>query len=471
MKLVFFYFERGYRKNNHRTIWYGRFYYSLGVLMTFLKNKGYKVSYYPFIYPPSSFEIKKILDFEKPNVIGLSSLTHLRNEVKRVSKIIKRISSNIFTIYGGVHPTINPDDAISFNGIDGICIGESENTLLEILDRLNKNLDFYDIPGFWFKKNNKIVKNVSCSKLVELNLLPFVDLKLSKYDYSDDYRVFKRFPIMSARGCLFNCDFCCNQVWKSIYNNKYFRFRSPEYVVDEIKYVKSLYSDIENIQFQNDIFFPDLNWLVRFVKLYKDINIPISILMTASMVSRESIKLLRKLPIKEVFLGVESGKNIRKKIGKGIKNITEKSFYLLNNANIPVAVFNMIGIPGESGRDIKKSIVFNARINPKMVQLSYLYPYYNTKIYKKYYSFLSNKQYFTYFEGSILKNKNLNHHLKFYYTYFIDLIEIYININSWFDRKIFDFLFNDYLFISLKRIIIRYLKKKYVKNKIFRVRF
>lgn len=461
----------------NQTIWNNRFYYSMGVFLAYLKNKGHSVSLHQFKESVRTKDINKILKDEKPDVIAISSLSMMFEDAVLISKKCKIALPDSFIVYGGVHATVASENIKKIKWIDAWCIGEGEEAFAELLDKLVKDEDYMDVKNFYFRTSSEIKKNKCRPPIKNLDMLPFSDLDVTDFENSDDYKIFKRFPIMAARGCAFDCDFCCNNVYHKIYGNSYFRFRSPENICNEIKQVISKYPDIEYIQFQNDIFFPSIKWLEEFEKLYNsEIGLPLSILLASSQINEESIKIIKRLPIREVFVGVETSAKLLGKIGKkGKTNIDSfKPFRLLKKENIKIATFNMMGIPDETGEDILEGVILNSKITPKLIQLSYLYPFNSTRVYDLYKRNISKYYYLNYFQGSIFKKRSLNKHIRFYYINFIAFIEIFSRFkenNKYISILIFKVMFKDCVPVSIKRMILRYYKKNIKKRSIFNVRF
>jgi len=398
-------------------------------------------------------------------------------EAVRIAEKCKKIFPKIPIIYGGIHPTVDPDGIAEKDCFDAWCIGEGEEAFIEFLARIENGSDYTDVENFCFKTENGIIKNKCRPPIAELDSLPFSDLLATDFENTDDYRIFKRFPIMAARGCAFDCEFCCNNAYKKIYGNSYYRFRSPEHICKEIVEVIKKYPNIEYIQFQNDIFFPNIEWLERFEKIYnRDVKLPLSLLMASSQINKKSIKILKKLPIKEVFTGIETNLRLFDIIGKKGKNKIDsiKSLILLKESGINIATFNMMGIPGELGNDIYKSVVLNSIIEPCMIQLSYLYSFPSTKVFEKFRDLISNRKYTNYFQGSVFKKRFLNSHLRFYFINFIAFIEIFINLkkrNNFTLFFLFRLIFKDKIPLSIKRLLLHFFKKLYREKQIFNVRF
>src|SRR5512140_2150600 len=84
-------------------------------------------------------EIIAKLDAE---VWGMSCWTANRRGVKLVSEVIKRRHPDAHVVVGGPHATpLGPELLRDYTHVDTVCLGESDITFLELVDRLGKGED------------------------------------------------------------------------------------------------------------------------------------------------------------------------------------------------------------------------------------------------------------------------------------------------------------------------------------------
>ncbi|MDD5091105.1 MAG: radical SAM protein [Candidatus Wallbacteria bacterium] len=476
MKIAFFYPERGYLGTGNRSIWGGRFYYSLGVLAGVIKKQGHSVSIKGGVKTFTMMELSASVKREKPDLIGISALSHQSGSVRNMVGKLRSLAPGVPLVFGGIHCTIDPEDALLDSGADFVVCGEGEKPLTELLSTIESGKSPAGIPGVWRKQGTSITPALPAELVSDLDDLPFADLETAHFMESDDYRIFHRFPILAARGCPHSCDFCCNSAWQSLYGPGHYRFRSPEHVCDELQSVAVIYKDLEYIQFQNDVFFPNLQWLERFVKLYRQVNLPLSVLLSLDMINKDSAQLLAELPLREVFVGIEHGGLDRTGKSGGedfAKSVCERT-RILRDLGIRLATFNMLGIPGGTAGDIYDSLLLNTHAAPAMVQVSYLYPYRKTAVYDRFSGLRAPLSYPTYFEGTVFRRKHVERHLRFYFVNYVRLLELMISIAEKKDRLariLFRGLFWP-LPLSLKRILLRIVSAKVqIERKVFRIRF
>jgi radical SAM superfamily enzyme YgiQ (UPF0313 family) len=154
----------------------------------------------------------------------------------KISKLIKE-NFQIPIIFGGIHPTIEPKEVIKNEYVYMVCIGEGEDTLLELVNKMESGKDVKNILGLWVKENGRVFKSPIRPLETNLDKFPFPDREIfDKRHFIKDY---PGSPFLTSRGCPYKCTYCCNHLLQKIYNYKnYVRFRSVDNVLDEMEFVK-----------------------------------------------------------------------------------------------------------------------------------------------------------------------------------------------------------------------------------------
>ena len=103
-------------------------------------------------------------------------------------------------------------------------------------------------------------------------------------------------------------------------------------------------------------------------------------------ISEKSIKLLKKLGVVGVGMGVElSSQKFRETELNRYADTSkvERAFKLLKENEILRTAYNIIGLPDTTEDDIKDTIEFNAKIKPDNITVAYFSPYAGTNQAKK----------------------------------------------------------------------------------------
>lgn len=233
---------------------------------------------------PEDFDIELIdervdaVDFDEPfDLVGISIMTEQARRGYEIAQNFRK--KGVFTVMGGVHASVLPEEALNF--CDSVVVGEGEELWPQLL------IDYE-------KGNAK--RTYTQTKQIDLERSP-----VPRYELVDT-QVFNLIPTQTTRGCPYDCSFCTvTMVYGSRCRNKNIR-----QVIGEIEAIKSVSNN-------SRIIFNDDNMFVNKRKTYDLLNaiIPLKIRYFAeSDISfAEDEKLLdlaQKSGCVTVFIGFES---------------------------------------------------------------------------------------------------------------------------------------------------------------------
>ena len=171
-----------------------------------------------------------------------------------------KLNYKIPVIAGGVFPTFAPEICIKYDLVDIVCVGEGENALVDISNKIKSNEDYSNITNCWIKEKGKSIKKNSITNPVDINKNPLIDI--SQFEEERLYRpmagrVYKMVPIETIRGCPYTCTFCNSpdqmRLYKGLGHN-FFRKKRMDLVHKELKYFK----DVHKIEY--NYFWADTFW-------------------------------------------------------------------------------------------------------------------------------------------------------------------------------------------------------------------
>jgi radical SAM superfamily enzyme YgiQ (UPF0313 family) len=123
---------------------------------------------------------------------------------------------------------------------------------------------------------------------------------------------------------------------------------------------------------------------------------------------------MKKAGCERIELAIESGsQDVLNKSGKGItvKKIID-AFKLCKKIGIETMSFAMIGFPDETLEDIYKTKKLILKVNPDLLQVSFVTPYPGTKMFEDYKKKGLIKTYdwskYVFLKNSVVKNKNIS---------------------------------------------------------------
>ena len=372
--------------------------FGLRTLSSCLKQEGHNVKLI-FLHNHFTNKYKEETLYElvelvrNSDVIGISLMTNFYDNAIQITKKLKH-DLNTLVMWGGIHPTVRPDECISHADI--VCLGEAEESFIELAHKLENGRDFLDTDGFWFKHGNKTVKNQIREAPKDLNKIPFQD-----YDYEHHYILvngnirkmdlglledyggkhldyysqshYKNYMILTTRGCPFRCTYCYNNALNKIYNsseNNKIRKRSVDLIIEELLFVKNKLSFIEWISIGDDAFlFNNIEYISEFCRRYKrEIGLPFYVGgVTPKTVDREKMTLLVDAGLIKIRMGIQTGSERMKKLYGRVHSNEQviKSTWILNEfigKMLPPNFDIILDNPWEKDEDLIETLMLLTKI-------------------------------------------------------------------------------------------------------------
>lgn len=315
-----------------------------------LKRHGFEVELINITEKEIDKTVAKVMA-KNPLLVALSVMTGRQTKHSaEFSKKIKELSS-VKVLWGGIHPSLLPEQCLNESYIDFVIIGEGEETSVELFQKLERQESLENVLGLGYKQNGKIKINSARPLISDLDLWPmdFNLLDMEKYLYKLD-RYKRVVAYKTSRGCPFNCAFCYNRA----FNQSRWRAWSIDKVVNDIQYLKQKYW-IDAIKFYDDNFFVDK---MRALEILRRINLPAHLEVRIDMIDDESAKELKELKVFDLLIGVESGSDrllalINKKITVARIMAAVKS---LAKYNVPASYSAIVGLPTETKKEFKATV-------------------------------------------------------------------------------------------------------------------
>jgi anaerobic magnesium-protoporphyrin IX monomethyl ester cyclase len=322
---------------------------------------------------------KKIEDKIKelnPDIVGVSCFTEFRRSSLKIAKMAKGINPNIKVVLGGPHATFKWAQIMeNFTFIDFVVIGEGELTFYELVNALDKRLELKDVKGIVFRKNGEIIRTEPRPFIENLDELPFPsyrDIDFNNYKMSKPPEYFDKrvkAPIVSSRGCVFDCNFCsATKFW-----SRRWRSRTAKNVVDEIEMLNKNH-DINFFAFYDDIFTANKKRVIEICQeiINRKLDITWYAESRVDTVSKEMLEWMKRAGCSMAQFGVESGsetilKNMNKKI---TPDQIINAFALTKEAGIKTEMLLMVGYPGETGETLNETKTLIKTADPDVVVVS-----------------------------------------------------------------------------------------------------
>lgn len=352
----------------------------LGYLAAVLRREGFKVRIIDDMVENLNFEtlIKRV---KNSIMVGITSTTPTFNSALKYARKIKEVLPDIFVVLGGVHVTFRPLDAAKNDFVDAVCVGEGEETIVEVAEKVEAGKTLEDVKGVVYRSENEIVDNGPRGFIRDLDSLPFPAYDLMPLErYSLFGERLEQFPMITSRGCPFACRYCSS----SLFMGHRFRVRSAENVVDEIEWLVSDFN-AKHIAFSDDTF----TLSRRRVEAICDeirrrgIDVEWSCSSRVDTINEDMMKKMKDAGCSAIYFGVESASPrildfYRKKIDS---EKVRRAVTLARKYGIKVICSFIIGAPMEKKEEMRATLKFALELDPDYAQFSVLTPYPGTEIF------------------------------------------------------------------------------------------
>lgn len=349
----------------------------ISIIAGLLRHSGYSST----VVEADAPTIRKTLAADVPTVLAFSTPTVYAQTYVELCRELKR-EYRFFSAFGGPHPTYFPE-LIEEDGVDGICRGEGEYPMLELVENLTSGRPVSDLENWWIKDNGTIHKNEIRPLIQNLDDLPQPDHEIFREAIP---HAIWQVMVMTSRGCPYNCTYCYNHVYRKLCKGKgrIVRRRSVDHVIRELKSIRK-HKCYRFIRFLDDLFILSADWIEEFADRYRgEIGLPFSCLVRANHVTPEIVQNLRKAGCWRVQMGLESADDyVRNTIFKRNMKVEEivDAARLLKDAGIKLVTGNIVGAPGSSFESDLKTLYLNIKIKPDYAGVALLQPYPGTEIY------------------------------------------------------------------------------------------
>jgi len=270
--------------------------------------------------------------------VTLDGAKWLLGEVKNIC------GDKTLCVAGGVGVSLTPSEtATKLIDLADICIyGEGEVTFTEVVQKHLAGEALVGIAGTVRYDGDQVVEEERRELIKDLDSLPF-----PAYDLFDSMgETIPEYPMMTSRGCPFNCIFCLNKTL----TRRTFRPRSAENVVKEIIYAKERYK-FDALYIWDDHFSLIRERAEKICRMLIDQKVNITYYLPdgirADSVTPELARLLKESGCAGASVGFEDANpETFKHIKKGEKyDVIINAIKILKDAGVPVRCSMVIGLP------------------------------------------------------------------------------------------------------------------------------
>ncbi len=335
-------------------------------------------------------------------LVGIGSMESTTGRAKQLIDLYQK--NNVPIVWGGPHPTFFPDKCFSM--CDIIAVGEAEEAIVELADKMGAGEDITKVLNFYVRKDGKEYKNPVRAPPNDLDILAEPDFDIEDQWILERGRMIpfeeRHFAgvlfFQMERGCPQACSYCTNNILRALYEDKadLLRTHSVDYVVNFFKKIKNKFPSIQTIDIRDEtITVRKTSWLKEFSEKYKkEVGIRLKCLaepatMSFGDVSEEKIRLLVEAGLTDIIIGIQSGSD---RLNKEVYNRFITAKHVLECARIInkfkdklTVMYDIISCnPYETNDDIIETIRLLQKIpKPYFLSVNNLIFFEGTPLYKK----------------------------------------------------------------------------------------
>jgi anaerobic magnesium-protoporphyrin IX monomethyl ester cyclase len=300
-------------------------------------------------------------------IIGLQ-IVYTQNYVftKHLIKLIRERFREALLVAGGEHINALPEESLKdCLELDVCCLGESEESLVELTRAYFEKKDFSSIAGIVFRNGSELTRTPKRPRMKDPDQIPWPAWDLIPVANYLDRKVGsgpnfgRRLPMITSRGCPYRCTFCTSeQMWGPIYMT-----RKPELVVEEITWLVTKYK-LDAIEIVDLTMAVNRTWFHKFLLLLKEANLGIKWSMPSGtrseILDEEILTLLKETGCTFFALAPESGsqrslEKIKKKVS--LPHLAQ-ALKTGSRLGMTIKMNIIVGFPFETRRDIFATFKF-----------------------------------------------------------------------------------------------------------------
>ncbi|MBM4036950.1 MAG: B12-binding domain-containing radical SAM protein [Planctomycetes bacterium] len=347
---------------------------SLGYLAAYVAARGHEARILDLQVPAQQARWEQLLVESRPDLIGFTALTPSIRGAGELAARARELVPTAKLIVGGFHASMEPEQTLrDYPAFDYLCIGEGEETLAELCERLDAGRSPEGVAGLVWRRDcglgiadcglkseignrkSEIEFGPPRGRILDLDALPrphaFYDLdyylEAGSFTYQYGYRCAS---VIASRGCPFRCRFCSIP-------GKYVH-QSPERLADEIG--ELLARGADGVFFRDSTFTINRDWVLAFCDVVRQRRMQFHWIANArpDLVDAELLAAMKRAGCFALCYGVESGRDhVLDYYGKDHTVAdTRRAVAATKRAGIRVVAYLMLGAPIETRADIEASV-------------------------------------------------------------------------------------------------------------------
>jgi len=354
---------------------------SIAALSAWLKRNGHTVELMIVQDQATGEAIEAAAGRTGAEVVALSFMTCRAERVAEILPSLRAGLPQARFIAGGAHATTYPEQTLQGMGLDAVCMGEGEESMLAWLDQPQQ-----PHPGILRKGASDAVVR---ARVKDIDALPDWDRALFGDVTNAGNRYEQAVGVALSRGfCPFTCTFCGIDGYRRLHEQPTsgaMLLRSVRRCIEEMKAVPTQVPVTHGYAAWDAIFPLDRAWVSAFAEAYADqIAAPLAVQLRVEQVTERLVADLATAGCDYAVLGLECGDEAyrRRLLDKAFSNeAAYRAVSLLEGAGIAVHASFIMGLPMETPAHLAATVRMAQKVQASELSWKYYTPERWTRLY------------------------------------------------------------------------------------------
>jgi len=355
-------------------------------LAAYLRERGYEPVILDAVFDEITPRyIDRVIRERGITLVGIGCMTCELPQALEEAARLKRVNPDLRIVFGGAHPSGDPEECLRSGVVDYVIVGEGEIALAKLLDALGEGRDSDGIRGLWQMRDGRVIPGGSAEvpNIADLPRPAYDLLNLEQYYTLDSPWHFLRsrraVQFITERGCPYQCSYC-----HEIHTKK-FRGLAADTVLDQMEWLVRQHG-VREFMIVDDIFNFELERAKEICRgiIARDLRIHLQFPngVRGDCFDEELIALMKQAGTHYMAIAIETvSHRFQKLVRKNLKiEKARQSIEWARKHGIEVCGFFMIGFPGETLDEVRATLAFAVKAPLDLLLVSIVAPFKGTRL-------------------------------------------------------------------------------------------